>query len=95
MSYRGVHDYSSRTTSQGSIVPAIRSTPFCFGSLSFSVAVRNDVFGCNWVSVQGFDIARVGIGPGVNVLESPEGGIASPRPFTVLNGHTLISGGRR
>ena len=70
------------------VMPAIRSTPFCFGSFSFGVAVHNDVFGGNWVLVQGFDIARVEIGQGVNVLEGQEGGIASPRLFTVLIGHT-------
>ena len=45
------------------------------------------------VLVQGFDVARVEIGQGVNVIEGPGDMIASLRPFTVLIGHASNTDG--
>jgi hypothetical protein len=62
------------------------SLSFHFGSFSLSVVVNNDILGGNWVQVQSFNVAGIGIGEGVDVFEGPESGIASPRAFTVFVG---------
>lgn len=58
------------------------------GTLSLGILVDLDVTDGHGVLIEGSDIRRIGVGERVDVLESPESGVTSPRTLSVLVRHT-------
>ena len=61
--------------------------PLKFRSLRLCCLIDRDILRRNWFCVQRLDMTGVRIRQGIDVLESPEGGVTSPGTFPVLIRH--------
>ena len=68
----------------GPLAPSVLHLPLKFRLLRLCRLIDRDILRRNWFRVQRLDITGVRSQQGIDVLESPESGVTSPRTFAVL-----------